>query len=102
MVLTIIVFNVSLAIFNIYLISKIYQFKIYVSRFNQFFEQVNQTLPLLLKEIPLSILILGLETKNFKANYQKVTAYQQTIKQLILMIQLFSRLIRMKRRSKVV
>jgi hypothetical protein len=97
MVLTIIFLNVALAIFNLHLIEKIYQFNLYLLKINHFFDQLHQHLPLVLKEIPLSILILGRETRELKANYRQILSYQQNMQKLILIIKLSYRLSKIKK-----
>lgn len=80
---SIIIFNFILFIINLYILWKLIQFKNYLSHLNRWLYNINDNLTLLLKEIPLAILLAGLEIRKVKNNYillgQKINTTKKTI-----------------------
>lgn len=62
-------FNTSLFLLNVYLLWQLLRLKKYLKLINNRLNYINQHLPLILKEIPLSILTTALEIKQFKEKY---------------------------------
>ena len=62
-------FNICLFLLNIYLLWQLLRLKKYLKVVNHRLNYLNQHLPLILKEIPLSILTTALEIKQFKEKY---------------------------------
>jgi len=62
-------FNICLFLLNIYILWQLLRLKKYLKVVNHRLNYLNQNLPLILKEIPLSILTTALEVKQFKEKY---------------------------------
>lgn len=91
MLITIIILNLSLVGLNCFIFWKICQFKSFLLEINVVLNQLNQNLPMLLKEVPLLILLTALEVKNIKLKYIKFKHNFQQIQKVILISQIIYR-----------
>jgi len=66
----VIIFNLILCILNYYIFWNLIKLKIYLIKLNENLDKTNYNLPLIVKEIPLTIFLTALEIKNFKDDYK--------------------------------
>lgn len=92
----IILFNLMIVFLNCYLLWKLVQFNNYLSRLNHVLLKINQNSTLILKEIPLTILLTGLEIQKFRTNYINLKIRIKNIKKIIIITQFIYKIIRLK------
>lgn len=82
-IIFILFFNLTIVIFNFYLVWKLLKFKRYLELVNCRLNKTNLMLPLTLSETSMAILLTALEVKNIKSNYIQIVIKTLQIKQLI-------------------
>lgn len=92
----IVFFNLVIVIINIYLLWKLIKFKNYLSNCNKILSKINYNLPLILKEIPLIILLTGLEIQQFKNNYINLKTKIKNIQKVIIITKIIYQIVRPK------
>lgn len=65
-------FNIFICIINLYLLWQIIRIKKYLNTLNTRLVYINKNLPLIIKEVSLSILTTALEIKKIKEKYRRL------------------------------
>jgi hypothetical protein len=88
--------NLVIVVINFYLIWKLTQLRNYLLNFNETLLELNDNLLLILKEIPLVILLTGLEIKKFRSDYVNLKTKIKNIQKIIVITKLIYKIVRPK------
>lgn len=88
--------NLIIVVLNFYLLWKLIQFNNYLFNLNHLLSQININSTLILKEIPLTILLIGLEIKKFRSDYINLKTKIKNTQKIIIITKFIYRIIHPK------
>lgn len=97
MLIKVVIFlNLGIVVINCYLLWKLIQFRNYLVNLNEKLLQINYNLVLILKEIPLIILMTGLEVQKFRHNYIKLQTKVKNTQKIIIITRFIYKIVQQK------
>jgi hypothetical protein len=88
--------NLIIVFLNFYFLWKLIQFNNYLFNLNNLLSQINSNANLILKEIPLTILLTGLEIKKFRTDYINLKTKIKNTQKIIIITKFIYRIVRTK------
>jgi hypothetical protein len=85
--------NLIIVFLNFYFLWKLIQFNNYLFNLNNLLSQINSNANLILKEIPLTILLTGLEIKKFRTDFINFKTKIKNIQKIIIITKFIYRIV---------